>query len=277
MAARLQRRDAEILKHELNCNMVRCSHYPQSPHFLDACDELGLMVWEEPPGWQYVGGRRLAGAGRATTWPDMVVRDRSRPSVIVWATRLNETADHPGLYARTRRRRRASWTASRQTSRSDGVRHSAAGWDEDVFGYDDYHCRRGSAGCEPPLPGVPYLVSEAVGALTGRRRTAGPTPGRCWPPRRCCTPRCTTSPGPTRGTPGCSAGPASTTRRSTAATGSGETLKTPGVLDTFRVPKPGAAFYRSQVDPRVRPGDPAGLLLGLRPGSPPARPRARTR
>ena len=32
-AARLQRRDAEILKFELNCNMVRCSHYPQSPHF----------------------------------------------------------------------------------------------------------------------------------------------------------------------------------------------------------------------------------------------------
>jgi beta-galactosidase len=34
--ARLQRRDAEILRNELNCNMVRCSHYPQSPHFLDA-------------------------------------------------------------------------------------------------------------------------------------------------------------------------------------------------------------------------------------------------
>src|SRR5262249_14175730 len=30
--ARLQRRDAEILRYELNCNMVRCSHYPQSPH-----------------------------------------------------------------------------------------------------------------------------------------------------------------------------------------------------------------------------------------------------
>jgi beta-galactosidase len=50
-SARLQRRDAEIIKNELNCNMVRCSHYPQSRHFLDACDELGLMVWEEPPGW----------------------------------------------------------------------------------------------------------------------------------------------------------------------------------------------------------------------------------
>jgi hypothetical protein len=35
--ARLQRRDALTLKNDLNVNMVRCSHYPQSPHFLDAC------------------------------------------------------------------------------------------------------------------------------------------------------------------------------------------------------------------------------------------------
>jgi beta-galactosidase len=46
MPGRIMRRDAEILKHEFNCNIVRCSHYPQSDAFLDACDELGLMVWE---------------------------------------------------------------------------------------------------------------------------------------------------------------------------------------------------------------------------------------
>ena len=54
MPARVQRKDAEILKNEFNCNMVRCSHYPQSPAFLDACDELGLLVWEEAPGWHNV-------------------------------------------------------------------------------------------------------------------------------------------------------------------------------------------------------------------------------
>jgi beta-galactosidase len=55
MPARVQRRDAWILKRELKCNIVRTSHYPQSPHFLDACDEYGLMVLEEIPGWQHVG------------------------------------------------------------------------------------------------------------------------------------------------------------------------------------------------------------------------------
>lgn len=50
-----QRRDAEMLKQELGCIIVRTSHYPQSPYFLDACDELGLLVFEELPGWQHVG------------------------------------------------------------------------------------------------------------------------------------------------------------------------------------------------------------------------------
>ncbi len=56
MPERVQRRDAWILRRELHCNIVRTSHYPQAPSFLDACDELGLLVFEETPGWQFVGG-----------------------------------------------------------------------------------------------------------------------------------------------------------------------------------------------------------------------------
>lgn len=49
MPDRVQRRDARILCEEFNCTMVRCSHYPQSPAFLDACDELGMLVFEKTP------------------------------------------------------------------------------------------------------------------------------------------------------------------------------------------------------------------------------------
>ena len=121
-----------------------------------------------------------------------------------------------------------------------------------MFAYDDYQHRDGDAVLEPPMPGVPYLVSEAVGALDGSPTTAGSIPARCWPSRQCCTPRCTTSPGPTRVTPAAWLG-----RIDYPSYKGGiriwEGLKTPGVVDTFRAAKPGAAFYGSQRDPSAHP------------------------
>lgn len=35
----------------LGCNFVRGSHYPQDKRFLDLCDQLGFLVWEENLGW----------------------------------------------------------------------------------------------------------------------------------------------------------------------------------------------------------------------------------
>jgi beta-galactosidase len=263
---RLQRRDAELIKHELSCNMVRCSHYPQSPHFLDACDELGLMVWEEIPGWQYVGGDAFQEIVLENV-RDMVVRDRNRPSVIVWGTRVNESAHHPSLYTRTRELAYAL-DGSRQTTGAMTSR-STKGWTEDVFAYDDYHSSGGDAVLEPPLEDVPYLVSEAVGALSG-------APLYRWLDGE--------------GTLALQArmhAQVHSVARSNphyagllgwagidyaSLNGRGRTwrhLKWPGVLDTFRIPKPGAALYRSQIDPAIRP-----VILPLFPwdGSPPSRP-----
>jgi beta-galactosidase len=62
-----QEKDAEILKHDLACNIARTSHYPQSKYFLDRCDEIGLLVFEEIPGWQHIGGDSLEGGERSRT------------------------------------------------------------------------------------------------------------------------------------------------------------------------------------------------------------------
>src|SRR3712207_2519067 len=83
MPARVQRRDALILKNELKCNVVRTSHYPQSAHFLDCCDETGLLVFEEIPGWQHIGDE----GWKALACRDveaMIRRDWNHPSIIVW-------------------------------------------------------------------------------------------------------------------------------------------------------------------------------------------------
>ena len=75
MPESMQKRDADILKNELGVNAVRTSHYPQSRHFVERCDELGLLVFTEIPGWQHIGdeawqaqgGRKRKRHGRAVS------------------------------------------------------------------------------------------------------------------------------------------------------------------------------------------------------------------
>jgi beta-galactosidase len=102
-ADRLQRKDADIIKFDFGCNIVRCSHYPQSPAFLDRCDEIGLLVLEEMPGWMYVSDRPDWQALALQNVNDMIMRDRNHPSIISFGVRINESADIHGLYVRTNR------------------------------------------------------------------------------------------------------------------------------------------------------------------------------
>jgi beta-galactosidase len=247
---RLQRRDAEILKTELGCNMVRCSHYPQSQYFLDACDELGLMVWEEPPGWRHVGNGAFQDIV-AQNVQDMIVRDRNRPSVILWATRLDETANHSSLWARTRRLAQ-SLDGSRQTTGAMAVR-STSGWNEDVFAYNDYHSEDGEARLAPPLAGVPYIVSEAVGVRDGAALYRWVDSGATLAQQATMHAEVNEI----ARSDEAYAGVLAWSEIDYASINGGDriwhNLKWAGVLDTFRVPKPGAAVYRSQVDPAITP------------------------
>ena len=80
MPASAQRADADLLKFELGCNLARTSHYPDSTHFLDRCDEIGLLVFTEMPSWQFTG----EGEWRENCLKnvaDMVKRDRNHPCV----------------------------------------------------------------------------------------------------------------------------------------------------------------------------------------------------
>lgn len=76
----------------LGCNFVRGAHYPQDPRFLDLCDRLGLLVWEEGLAWGD-SARRLADPvfadGQVAQMRRMVRADVNHPSVVIWAF-LNE-------------------------------------------------------------------------------------------------------------------------------------------------------------------------------------------
>ena len=254
---RAMRRDATYLRNTLNCNVVRCSHYPQSTAFLDACDELGLMVWEEIPGWQYLGDEAWKNIAVQNV-EEMVRRDRHHPSIIVWGTRINESANDPELYARTRdlaqrldptRQTSGSMTPS---SRADWKEH----WHEDVFAFDDYHAAAdGTVGIDPALPGVPYMLAEAVGQYSyGTAKNFLRRYRRAGLPAEQNAQAVLHAQAHDRA--------AQDERNAGVIAWCGfdygspinsyEGVKYPGVVDTFRQPKLGASFYQSQISPEKR-------------------------
>ena len=90
-----QWRDAKLLR-EGGCTVVRAAHYPLDPAFMDACDELGLLVTTANPGWQFYNDKDPGFWKRCVAdTRSMARRDRNRPAVFLWETALNETDDQP--------------------------------------------------------------------------------------------------------------------------------------------------------------------------------------
>ncbi|MBD8953105.1 MAG: glycoside hydrolase family 2 protein [Subdoligranulum sp.] len=162
----LQREDAHILKNELHCNAVRTSHYPQSQYFLDECDRLGLLVFTELPGWQHIGD--AAWKDRACEMlREMILQNRSHPSIILWGVRINESVDDDEFYTRTNKIAH-ELDPSRATS---GVRYlEKSHLLEDVYAYNDFSHNGTNAGAKRKKNVTPdmdkaLLISECNGHM----------------------------------------------------------------------------------------------------------------
>lgn len=83
-------RDAKKLK-DLGLEVIRNAHCPQDPAFMDACDELGLFVIVNTPGWQFWNEKPVFAERVYNDIRNIIRRDRNHPCVWLWEPILNET------------------------------------------------------------------------------------------------------------------------------------------------------------------------------------------
>ena len=235
MPAKPQRRDAEILRKKLKCNIVRTSHYPQSRHFLDACDDIGLLVLEEIPGWQHIGDEAwklisIDNVGR------MIRRDWNHPSIILWGVRINESLDDHDFYVRTN----AFAHKLDPTRQTGGIRYfQESEFLEDVFTMNDF-------GWPMKPPNHPrYLNTEFAGhtfptkTIDSKERLMEHTIRHARVHDQLAS-----NPQYAGGIGWCAFD-----YNTHSDFGSGDRICYHGVTDMFREPKPAAGFYKSQCDP----------------------------
>ena len=166
MPKSMQEMDADVLKHELGLNAVRTSHYPQSHYFIDRCDEIGLLVLTEIPGWQHIGDAAWQEQAVRNT-EEMVLQYRNHPSIIMWGVRINESGDNEALYTRTN----ALAHLLDPTRDTGGIRcFKKSQLLEDVYTYNDFIHDGKKPGCDPKYLVTsnnekPYIVTEYGGHM----------------------------------------------------------------------------------------------------------------
>ncbi|MDO4269698.1 MAG: S-layer homology domain-containing protein [Eubacteriales bacterium] len=95
----LQYRDAVEFK-QAGFNVVRAAHYPMSEEFVKACDELGLLLYEATPGWQWYPETDVFDLRVRDNIRQLIRRDRNRPCMLAYEIVLNESYNVPQGYTR---------------------------------------------------------------------------------------------------------------------------------------------------------------------------------
>ncbi|WP_111708227.1 glycoside hydrolase family 2 protein [Lutibacter citreus] len=88
--------EAALRYKEAGINAIRTSHYTQDDAFIQACDELGMVVMEEPSTWvQWQQGAWMNNLEQASRV--MVRNHRNHPSIIIWGAGINHRGPVPQL------------------------------------------------------------------------------------------------------------------------------------------------------------------------------------
>lgn len=130
----MQKEDANILKHELCVNAVRCAQYTPSKAFLDRCDELGLLVLCEIPGSKFAGNIKWKNQQLGNV-QEMIIQNRNHPSIISWGVTVNEDVRDEDFYSRINGLIHKLDPTRQTTAVCDSAQMKISA---DVYAYNDY-------------------------------------------------------------------------------------------------------------------------------------------
>lgn len=130
---------------KLGMNVLRTAHYPHDNAVIEACDELGVLVYEEAPTWMSIGNEAWFGNFEKAA-RTMVRNHRNHPSVFIWGAGINHRGYVPRAHNVIKQEDPFRLTAS-QSSRWTGWQTSGL---TDIYGqmvYGPYYW----SGDEPVL------------------------------------------------------------------------------------------------------------------------------
>ncbi len=249
--------DAKLLK-SLGINLVRTSHYPNSKHFLNKCDELGILVFTEIPGWQHVSKDENWRNVFINNVKEMILECYNHPSIVLWGVRINESADDEQLYNESNKVAH-ELDKYRQTA---GVRcFPRSQLLEDVYTFNDFTYSGGKYKLLPKFIVTkrknPLLISEHNGHMfptksfdheDKRKELAlrhAAVINEAFKKKHC-------------GAIGWCMSDYNTHKDF----GSGDKICYHGVTDMFRMDKDAALFYRSQQNNEIVLGIPSSMQIG---------------
>jgi beta-galactosidase len=70
---------------EMGANFVRLAHYPQDPEVYKACDELGILVWDELPWCRGGVGNEAWKTNTKNILTEIITQNFNHPSIIIWS------------------------------------------------------------------------------------------------------------------------------------------------------------------------------------------------